>query len=228
LFASKTETDYIYAPIRGETATIGEHVASYSITLGESITSGWDKRWGKVGPAVDRHVVIAHAVQFDGYEVMMVAGHVALSQGSTVPMLETTARVRPDVVEVKEEEEPSGETATEHTIKVEPDLPAIAPRISQPTKMAPSSLPSSIYVGDLRLAALKAKLATLAVPVPAEFAGEGILICGQRGSGAETRGAVVAVRKVGEGDIVLEGCVGRTWFDVRKALYGSIAVVAAT
>jgi cleavage and polyadenylation specificity factor subunit 2 len=96
--------------------------------------------------------------------------------------------------------------------------------------MLPLPLPSSLFVGDLRLAALKARLA--AKSIPAEFAGEGVLICGpgvslERAEGDDLKGgSIVAVRKLAEGSIVLEGSVGKVYFDVRRELYGGLAQVA--
>ena len=90
-------------------------------------------------------------------------------------------------------------------------------------------VPSSIFVGDLRLAILKARLGSLDTPILAEFAGEGVLICGpgvSEGSAAKA-GSIVAVRKMAEGSIVLEGGIGKTYDDVRRELYKGFAQVVA-
>lgn len=102
----------------------------------------------------------------------------------------------------------------------------------------PLPLPSSLFIGDLRLTSLKARLQALPQPMPAEFAGEGILICGpgvsalmaagtQGGEGGGAKaGSIVAVRKVGEGNVVIEGGIGRVYEAVRKEVYACFAQVS--
>ena len=104
---------------------------------------------------------------------------------------------------------------------------AIPPREKAPLNAA--ILPGSLFVGDLRLANLKSRLSALQPPIAAEFAGEGILICGpgvHQGEKAKG-GSVVAVRKLAEGEIVLEGGIGRTYESVRRELYKGFARVVA-
>lgn len=134
--------------------------------------------------------------------------------------------------------------ATAHVdVKAERRSPSPAPeadgalmgkkrRRAEPTRStAPMSLPTSLFVGDLRLAALKARLSAKAIP--AEFAGEGVLICGpgvaNKAPDAKTSGStIVAVRKLGEGRIVLEGSLGKVYYEVRRELYGGLAQVAGS
>lgn len=121
----------------------------------------------------------------------------------------------------------------EEPTEVSDEIIPIASKAFIPTATAKavskSTLPGSLFVGDLRLAILKNRLSTLTPPLAAEFAGEGILICGpgiQKGRAAPG-GSVVAVRKLGEGEIVLEGGLGRTYEVVRKELYKGFARVVA-
>jgi cleavage and polyadenylation specificity factor subunit 2 len=176
----------------------------------------------------------------------MLNGKIAFSAGSTVPILETSTAVLPPVRESKTEEPAAHEhipsvpapdvEGDEPFIKTEPAgepetlLPDPTQVAEEVKPMLPLPLPSSLFVGDLRLAALKARLA--AKSIPAEFAGEGVLICGpgvslERAEGDDLKGgSIVAVRKLAEGSIVLEGSVGKVYFDVRRELYGGLAQVA--
>jgi cleavage and polyadenylation specificity factor subunit 2 len=223
----------IYAPALGETIRIGEHVQSYSLMLGDGISSSLARKWAK----------------FEGYEVAMVDGRIVLSAGSTVPRLELLdTKVEPKVEPEAEAEkadaqiqsvesdkaEAATETADESVVKTEPadpDVEIVTSKAALAPEPAPS-LPSSLFVGDLRLAALKARLNAL--DIPAEFAGEGVLVCGpgvraqmEQGPAAVKPGSMVAVRKVGEGEVVVEGSAGRVYWDVRREVYGSLALVGA-
>lgn len=155
----------------------------------------------------------------------MVSGNVVFSADTTVPMLEaagTVLKVQPVAVA----EEDGTEFADMEDVK--PTVNEIEKASERDPKLPPL-LPSSLFVGDLRLASLKAKLTSLSIP--AEFAGQGVLICGPgvpaKIVGEETSGEIVAVRKLAEGQIVLEGAVSSTYFAVRKELYGSYAQVTA-
>lgn len=90
---------------------------------------------------------------------------------------------------------------------------------------SPVTLPQSTLIGDLRLTALKARLASLGIT--ADFAGEGVLVCGLHAAGKESgENDVVAVRKLGRGRVEVEGTVGNVYYTVRKELYGLHAQVA--
>ncbi|TYJ58918.1 hypothetical protein B9479_000351 [Cryptococcus floricola] len=205
-------TKDIFTPSLDEEIKIGEHVASYSLTLGDSITSALAKKWS----------------EFEGYEVTMVDGKIILPAGSTIPILEASHLYQP----LPKTEEAEGDEAAEEDVKPsaaeleappKEATPPSAPTVSN----LPLTLPTSTFIGDLRLARLKYRLSLLDPPIPAEFAGEGVLICGPGVVAEEKRkgGQVVAVRKVGEGRIVVEGSVGRIYGEVRKAVYGGLARV---
>ncbi|WVO19165.1 uncharacterized protein IAS62_000443 [Cryptococcus decagattii] len=198
-------TKDIFNPSLTEEIKIGEHVQSYSLTLGDSISSALAKKWS----------------DFEGYEVTFVDGKIVLPAGSTIPILETPSLVAPMVKTEAEGDETDGESKP----SAEELAAASTPSISS---YAPLPLPTSTFIGDLRLARLKHRLSLLNPPIPAEFAGEGVLVCGP-GIAQEAQGpaSIVSVRKIGEGKIVLEGCIGRVYVEVRKALYGGLARVDA-
>jgi cleavage and polyadenylation specificity factor subunit 2 len=83
-------------------------------------------------------------------------------------------------------------------------------------------------IGELKLTALKARLASIGVQ--AELIGEGVLICGagaKRSSTAETLEESVAVRKTAKGKVELEGNVSEVYYTVRREIYNLHALVAA-
>jgi len=84
-------------------------------------------------------------------------------------------------------------------------------------------LPHSTMIGELKLTALKARLA--AIGIRAEFAGEGVLICGLRPDGGLKD--AVAVRKTARGLVEMEGTACEMYYKVRKEIYGLHALVAA-
>ncbi|ORX40182.1 putative cleavage and polyadenylation specificity factor subunit [Kockovaella imperatae] len=225
---STKATKDIFAPSTGEQVVVGEQVASFSVMLGDSISSTLGSKWSR----------------YEDYEVAVIDGNIIFATGSTVPTLEASfVPVPPVVKEVKVEtdtitNEPAAATDGDGemaTVKLEPepapeeaaDMEAI--QTSSKASLPLLTVPSSIFVGDLRLAILKSRLGSLAPPIPAEFAGEGVLICGPgvlQGDAAKA-GSIVAVRKLSEGNIVLEGGIGRTYDDVKKELYRGFAQVVA-
>lgn len=80
-------------------------------------------------------------------------------------------------------------------------------------------------IGELKLTALKARLATIGVQ--AELIGEGVLICGRRNATSETLEDSVAVRKTAKGKVELEGNVSEIYYTVRQEIYNLHALVAA-
>lgn len=89
-------------------------------------------------------------------------------------------------------------------------------------------LPHSTMIGELKLTALKARLAV--VGVQAELIGEGVLICGagaKKNQASDTLEESVAVRKTARGRVELEGNVSDVYYIVRKEIYNLHALVAA-
>jgi cleavage and polyadenylation specificity factor subunit 2 len=82
-------------------------------------------------------------------------------------------------------------------------------------------------IGDLKLTTLKARLAKLGIP--AEFAGEGVLVCGSAAShdASANPNHTVAVRKSGRGKVLIEGTVSEVYYRVRKEIYSLHALIVA-
>ncbi|KAL1412941.1 hypothetical protein Q8F55_000690 [Vanrija albida] len=248
--SSASITDDVFHPGLNETLRIGEHVQSYSLQLGDSISALLSGKWSK----------------FEGYDVAMVDGKLAYASGSTVPLLEAPfvqlAPAQPEVkaeeevqegakVEVIEEvaedaaEKPEGgeedvPMAEAEVVEVKVEEPAPEPEpiavseagseikaVAKPAGSRTAPLPSSLFIGDLRLVDLKRRLGEQSIP--AEFAGEGVLVCGEGIGKSEGKkegsGQIVAVRKLAEGQVVIEGAISKTYFSVRKELYASFAQV---
>ena len=111
--------------------------------------------------------------QVEGYEIVRVSGAVAYNDESAIPTLATPL---------------SGVAMVNSS-----GAPALAPLFLAPSALDTSAaalvdgdgdasertlppLPPSLWIGDLKLAALKRRLA--AASIPAAFAGEGVLVCG--------------------------------------------------
>jgi cleavage and polyadenylation specificity factor subunit 2 len=145
--------------------------------------------------------------QFEDNEVGFVTGRVVTHASSTIPTLEPviTPSLPPDASVPK---------------------PQLRGRVlgSRP----PVTLPHSTMIGELKLTALKARLASIGVQ--AELIGEGVLICGAVTAGnanPETLEESVAVRKTAKGRVELEGNVSDVYYTVRKEIYKLHAFVAA-
>ncbi len=136
--------------------------------------------------------------KFEDNEVGFVTGRITTSASSNVPVLESTNQAS-------------------HSASVGRPSSALLPRVlgARPTQR----LPHSTMIGELKLTALKARLA--AVGIQAEFIGEGVLVC--RGGDVET----VAVRKTARGQVELEGTVCDVYYKVRREIYGLHALVSS-
>ena len=133
-----------------------------------------------------------------------VSGRVSSLASSTIPVLEPALSV------------------TLQTAAAEPARGRILG--SRPTQ----PLPQSTMIGELKLTALKSRLASIGVQ--AELVGEGVLICGaaaKRGASADSLGDSVAVRKTARGQVELEGSVSDVYYIVRREMYSLLALVAA-
>ncbi|KAI0663219.1 beta-lactamase-like protein [Cubamyces menziesii] len=145
--------------------------------------------------------------RFEDNEVGYVAGRISSLATSTIPVLEPVS------------------TASLQSQSTARQLPARAHILgSRPTQI----LPQSTMIGELKLTALKARLAQ--VGIQAELVGEGVLICGaaaRRGASADSLEDSVAVRKTARGRVELEGSVSDIYYKVRKEVYALHALVAA-
>jgi cleavage and polyadenylation specificity factor subunit 2 len=127
------------------------------------------------------------------------------------------------------------ETADPIEVSEEPAPPPKRQRVRPPVSRPTLPLPSSLFIGDLRLTVLRTRLQALTPPMPAEFAGSGILVCGpgvlalanqgEKGNVVKA-GSIVAVRK-GDQGVEIEGSVGSVYDLVKKEVYGSFAQVSA-
>lgn len=144
--------------------------------------------------------------QFEDNEVGYVTGRISSLASSTIPVLEpvSSAPIPIDATSRK----------------------ALRGRMlgSRPT----ATLPQSTMIGELKLTALKSRLAS--VGIQAELIGEGVLICGaaaKRGSASESLEDSVAVKKTGRGRVELEGSISSVYYIVRREIYNLHALVAA-
>ncbi|TFK22351.1 hypothetical protein FA15DRAFT_671650 [Coprinopsis marcescibilis] len=142
--------------------------------------------------------------RFEDNEIGYVRGRIVAHANSTIPILEPASSAFPSQAPAKQ--------------------------ILRQRKLGARSqvaLPHSTMIGELKLTALKSRLAS--VGVQAELVGEGVLICGagakqgSLGDWTET----VAVRKVARGKVELEGNVSDVYYTVRKEIYNLHALVAA-
>jgi cleavage and polyadenylation specificity factor subunit 2 len=181
----------IYAPAENESVQIGQNTNSYSISLGDDMLENVDV--GHVG--VLTFPCLHSLFQFEDNEVGFVTGRITTSASSNVPVLEPTNQA---------------------SLSISGPSPAIPREIgARPTQR----LPHSTMIGELKLTALKARLA--AVGVQAELIGEGVLVCRAGDVGT------VAVRKSARGQVELEGTVCDVYYKVRKEIYGMHALVSA-
>ncbi|KAF9453040.1 hypothetical protein P691DRAFT_802418 [Macrolepiota fuliginosa MF-IS2] len=90
------------------------------------------------------------------------------------------------------------------------------------------ALPHSAMIGELKLTALKQRLA--AINIQAELIGEGVLVCGgtKQNGDADSLEETVAVRKKAKGSVELEGNVSELYYKVRREIYDLHALVAAS
>ncbi len=139
-----------------------------------------------------------------------------------------------------------GEAALMPDIKPFYDIPSIIDETTVETRRGitktlqggPNSLPRSMLIGDLRLTTLKTTLAEMGIP--AEFVGEGTLLCGDgldevlRGYGDEEDlpDNLVVIKKDAEGVIEMEGSAhsgeaegGEVYEQIRSVVYGAFARV---
>ncbi|OAX44488.1 hypothetical protein K503DRAFT_303066 [Rhizopogon vinicolor AM-OR11-026] len=141
--------------------------------------------------------------RFEDNEVGYVTGRVASHFSSTIPILEPSGPAIPT-----------------------PDANVLrAPQILG--SRTPQILPRSTMIGELKLTALKSRLAS--VGIQAELVGEGVLICGagaRRDQSSSSLQETVAVRKTGRGRVELEGNVSDIYYVVRKEIYNLHALVA--
>ncbi|WWC88746.1 uncharacterized protein L201_003659 [Kwoniella dendrophila CBS 6074] len=150
--------------------------------------------------------------------------------------LEITVKTEPqdeDVEEVKEAEIKEEQNGPEPTISIENQSERLSKLVKTKVELPRFQMPSSLFIGTLRLTSLKSNLSNLKpVGIPSEFAGEGILLCGpglQKNKDSEDEkiksNSIVLVKKIGENGIVIEGIIGKTYDLVTKAVKDELANV---
>ncbi|KAH9998248.1 beta-lactamase-like protein [Russula vinacea] len=167
----------------------------YSPAEGESVQIGQNTNSYSISLS-DEMLASVRMSRFEDNEVGFVTGRITTTASSNVPVLESINQA---------------------------SLSASRPSLALPHVLGArptQRLPHSTMIGELKLTALKARLAT--VGVQAELIGEGVLVC--RGGDVET---VVAVRKTARGQVELEGTVCDVYYKVRKEIYGLHAQVSS-
>ncbi|EAU84389.1 cleavage and polyadenylation specificity factor subunit [Coprinopsis cinerea okayama7 len=142
--------------------------------------------------------------RFEDNEIGYVRGRVVMHSNSIIPILEPASSAFP-----------SSQTPTTKQVLNKRKLGS-RPQVA---------LPHSTMIGELKLTALKARLAK--VGIQAELVGEGVLICGAGVGSLDNLAETVAVRKVASGRVELEGNVSDVYYTVRKEIYQLHALVAA-
>ncbi|KAF8897717.1 beta-lactamase-like protein [Infundibulicybe gibba] len=145
--------------------------------------------------------------RFEDNEISYVTGRVVSHANSTIPILEPIS-----ALPVDDDLETQPKILTQRILGSRPKI----------------TLPHSTMIGELKLTALKSRLA--AIGVQAELIGEGVLICGagaRRNAPSDTLEESVAVRKTARGKVELEGNVSDVYYLVRKEIYNLHALVAA-
>ncbi|KAG5648901.1 hypothetical protein DXG03_000250 [Asterophora parasitica] len=173
----------------------------FAPAVGESVQIGQQTNSFSISIS-DELLATLKMSRFEDNEVGYVTGRIIAHANSTIPILE------PLIATAK---------ATQTTLR---------PRVlgARPTAV----LPHSTMIGELKLTALKARLAT--VGVQAELIGEGVLICGagaKRNVSSDALEESVAVRKTAMGKVELEGNVSEVYYTVRREIYNLHALVAA-
>jgi len=214
-------TKQVFSPKVGETGTFGHDTKSFSVRLGDSIMSSL--RFSEV----------------EGFDVAYISGNLEVSNESSIPTLEKNTGGREPPTKkrrlsvVKPSNQKGGAAEAKEERRLEP-LTSIASG-------------SAIFIGDLRLAGLKAYL--VSNEIPAEFVAEGVLVCGpvpvskclnefnsttkfipnspsqqavdplSAAALKDLVGGTVSVRKSAKGQLIIDGSMGITFFAVREAVY---------
>lgn len=219
LDAIKSLTRDISAPRWLESVQIGQVTNSYTVQLGEGLLSRLELS------------------RFEEFEVAHVRALVRRGMGDAemggVAMLETEEDVAAATAAAAEQAE--REDTAKQNVLDELALSGIMRSVASQTirasrfgasssvDCAHSPVQGTLFIGDLKLSTLKALLSSSPYRLPADFAGEGMLVCAPA---TMTAPDAVSVSKRGKGRIVIEGNVTRNFTSVRNAVYGLHARVA--
>ncbi|KIK04662.1 hypothetical protein K443DRAFT_675681 [Laccaria amethystina LaAM-08-1] len=178
----------------------------YAPTVGESIQIGQQTNSFSISIS-DELLASLKMSRFEDNEIGYVRGRIVAHATSTIPTLEPV----------------SSSTLSEDPV----DRKITLKRRTLGSRQQ-VALPHSTMIGELKLTALKARLASIGVQ--AELIGEGVLICGagaKRNASSDTLGESVSVRKLARGTVELEGNVSEVYYMVRREIYNLHALVAA-
>ncbi|KAF8663435.1 hypothetical protein AX16_001005 [Volvariella volvacea WC 439] len=155
----------------------------YTPAIGESVQIGQQTNSFSISIS-DELLASLRMSRFEDNEVGYVTGRVLAHVNSTIPTLEPAS-----------------------VVTQSPALGAAPTLGARP----PATLPHSTMIGELKLTALKARLA--AIGIHAELVGEGVLICGPGSKhGSNGLEESVAVRKTAKGRVELEGNVSEVYY----------------
>ncbi|OAV89059.1 hypothetical protein PTTG_08562 [Puccinia triticina 1-1 BBBD Race 1] len=219
-------TTQVFSPKVGEQGTFGHDTKSFSVRLGDSIMNSL--RFSEV----------------EGFDVAYISGNLEISNESSIPTLERTNGSReqpPRKMRRMSAIKPVGEEGKEGDSSGGREGQRLEP-------LASIASGSAIFIGDLRLAGLKAYL--ISNDIPAEFVAEGVLVCGpvplskclnelnnktkfipntpnvalnrpdlHTIATNELAGGSVSVRKSAKGQLIIDGSLGLTFFAIRQAVY---------
>lgn len=209
-------TQEVYVPAVGDTVEIGESTANYTVNLGEEVMGS------------------LQFSSFQDYQVALLNARINFRAESSIPMLDSLAeyRRRLEAESHKVAERTPSPVPDVPKVKADPDGDEINAPVPDPAPSVGVAQPQTLFIGDLKLSSLKHALARVHKPsLPSEFIGQGTLVCGSgafRG-GTDNHGSsnndIVTVHKEAQGEIVIEGNVGRNFYQVRDAVYGLHAQV---
>lgn len=199
-------TNEIYSPGERETIQIGENMQSHALSLSDMLMSTLKmarvrfvprRRLSAPPPDPPDRLLF----QFEDYEVAQITGRYTFPSNTTIPVLESLSLLPPS---------------------------SLSPFSATPSpSLALPAAPQSLYIGDLKLTALKTRLQALGTR--AEFAGEGVLVCTSSSAAAgagDDEGEVVAVRKLDKGRVEVESNgVGELFHLVKREVAALHAVV---
>ncbi|KAJ1597364.1 hypothetical protein NDA14_005783 [Ustilago hordei] len=235
LAAIKSLTKDVFVPRWMESVQIGEVTNSYTVKLGEGLLAGLElSRFeefeiahvralvkGAIGaeagvPVLETENAIAAATAAGGEEGGEAAA--AAAQEGVLVELASSGIIRSNT-QPASDEDPSLIPNVEHLTGRNIQATLLAPTIPHATP-----IPGTLFIGDLKLSTLKSALSSSPFRLPADFAGEGMLVCAPAGS--TTGPDAVTIQKQSKGRIVIEGNVTKSFRSVREAVYGLHARVA--
>jgi cleavage and polyadenylation specificity factor subunit 2 len=193
-------TKDIFAPFQGEEVKIGQQMNSFSITLGDEFLSTVKMSSVRLSPMFISPVIDVQ--QFEDNQVGFVTGRISMHADATPALEPLMSGFIPKAT---------------HNAAARGRKRILGSRV-------PASLPHSTLIGDLKLTALKARLAT--VGIHAELVGEGVLMCGKKGASTNSLEESVAVKKTGRGKVEMEGSVSDVYYAVRREVYNLHALVS--